>query len=36
MGNKVIIGLDDIHQIETLEDNGLMYPVKLVSYIINN
>ena len=36
IGNKVVIGLDDIHQIETLEDNGLMYPVKLVSYIINN
>lgn len=35
-GNKVLIGIDNINQIEILEKNSLMYPVKLVRYILNN
>lgn len=35
-GNKVLIGIDNINQIELLEKNNLMYPVKLVRYILNN
>lgn len=35
-GNKILIAIDDIKKIDVLENNNLMYPIKLVRYILNN
>ncbi len=34
-GSKIIIGVEEVSAIKTLEQNALMYPIKLISYIIN-
>lgn len=36
IGNKLVIGIDDVNKINILENNSLMYPIKLIRYIINN
>jgi len=35
-GNNVVISLEDISKVGYLENIGLIYPIKLISYILNN
>jgi hypothetical protein len=35
-GNNIVFNIEDISKIAYLEDIGLIYPIKLLSYILNN
>lgn len=35
-GNNIVFNVEDISKIAYLEDIGLIYPIKLISYILNN
>lgn len=35
-GNNIVFNIEDISKIAYLEDIGLIYPIKLISYILNN
>lgn len=35
-GNNVVINIEDISKVAYLENVGLIYPIKLISYILNN
>ncbi len=35
-GNTVVLNIDSVSKIEYLENIGLIYPIKLISYILNN
>lgn len=35
-GNNIVMSIDSISKIESLENIGLIYPIKLISYILNN